>query len=59
MILQRCKLAFLQSRAFKTFVNTIDFNENLEMMQRVGGGWGWGNSCYLRHFDRLHTKINV
>lgn len=60
MILQRCNLPFVLSRAFKTFFqNTTDFIENLEMMQTVGGGIGWGKSCNLCHFDALHAKINI
>ena len=40
----------------------MDFVENLGMTHIVwaGGGWkGGGGSCYLRHYDELHTVINM
>ena len=39
----------------------MDFVENLGMTHIVwaGGGWKGGGACYLRHYDELHTVINM
>ena len=44
----------------KIFWKIIDFVGNLEMTQTAEEGWGEvGLPCSLRHYEAMHTKIDM
>ena len=54
---------FCNMKTLKFFWKTISFVKNLEMTQIAGGGRKVGGSgvgsCSLRHYDAVHTKIDM
>ena len=55
------QFAFFYPKDIQNFSwKTLDFVKNLEMTQIAGGWWGGGGeSCSLRHYDAMRTKIDI